>query len=208
MHRYLSYIHKLTTDAAEEEANKEQPQHSGEGQQTDLPQAAQQQSQHAEEVRRTDPVEAAQKQCIQHQIGRIRTSVESAVRYLAKALLEPPLVGKTNTPMMPDHKVPGESNYYYVLTTIWYVLRYFQETDPDWKFGKSQFLSGLFPLSCYFGFCLYINVPQLLEHSTLRHLRHKCKKYTDSEILGNRLGRLVTHERYQLDVTHTSPPSS
>jgi hypothetical protein len=63
---------------------------------------------------------------VKYQIKRIQEHIESIVEYLVRALLDPCL----QTPMMPDSHVPGESNYFYVMITIWYVAMSF----PDWKF--------------------------------------------------------------------------
>lgn len=81
-----------------------------------------------------DPIEKAQEDCIKNQMNRIKSSIERIVRYLAKALLEPLLNGKPRTSLMPDYKVPRESNYYYVMMTIWYVWKYFHQVDPAWRF--------------------------------------------------------------------------
>lgn len=57
---------------------------------------------------------------------RIQTNIENVVRYLAKALLESS-VGTSMTRMLPDNYVPGESNYYYVMMTVWYTCKYFKD---------------------------------------------------------------------------------
>jgi hypothetical protein len=67
---------------------------------------------------------------------RIKTSVENVVRYLAKALLEPQLKTHPNTTLMPDDTVAGESNYYYVMITFWFVWKYFK--DSEWKFDWDE----------------------------------------------------------------------
>jgi hypothetical protein len=64
---------------------------------------------------------------------RIQTSIEDVVRYLAKVMLEQISV-KSYTRMMPDYHIPGESNNYYVMMTIWYVWKYFSEVDKRYKF--------------------------------------------------------------------------
>lgn len=78
---------------------------------------------------------------VKFQMERIQTKVENVIRYLAKALLEP-ATGATEEPhtrMMPDSHIPGESNYYYVMTTIWYVWNYcnyfnaIPDRTSDWK---------------------------------------------------------------------------
>jgi hypothetical protein len=61
---------------------------------------------------------------------RIESKIESVVRYLVKVLLGKALVG-SRTKMMPERHVPGESNYYYVMMTIWYVWKYFKEHFKD-----------------------------------------------------------------------------
>lgn len=92
----------------------------------------------AEEIEETIPIdsniEEFQKRRTKFQMKRIKKSVEKIVRYLAKALLEPGLPTKANTYIMPDHHVAGESNYYYVMMTIWYVWKYFNNADRDWTF--------------------------------------------------------------------------
>jgi hypothetical protein len=67
------------------------------------------------------------------QMRRIQTSIEDVVRYLAKVMLEQISV-KSYTRMMPDYHIPGESNNYYVMMTIWYVWKYFSEVDKKYKF--------------------------------------------------------------------------
>jgi len=64
---------------------------------------------------------------------RIKTSIEDVVRYLAKAMLEQ-ISPTPKTRMMPDHHIPGESNNYYVMVTIWYVWKYFKEENENWNF--------------------------------------------------------------------------
>jgi hypothetical protein len=68
---------------------------------------------------------------MEFQQKRIRRHIESVVRYLVRALLKP----DSSTPLMPDYDIAGESdsNYFYVLTTIWYVTKYFQDWDWEWK---------------------------------------------------------------------------
>jgi hypothetical protein len=69
------------------------------------------------------------------QMERIQTKVENVIRYLAKVLLDESLAN-SRTRVMPERHVPGESNYYYVMITIWYVWKYFKEQFkdvPDWK---------------------------------------------------------------------------
>jgi hypothetical protein len=123
VHRFLSYLLKTKPSEAPDEGKAEQPQQ-------------------AKELQETDFIEKAQMKCIKFQMDRIKSSVESIVRYLAKALLEPPLTGTTNTRIMPDHKVAGESNYYYVMVTIWYVWNYFHTVDPAWTFEWAGQLGG------------------------------------------------------------------
>jgi hypothetical protein len=54
-----------------------------------------------------------------YQLKRIHKSIESVMRYLVHALLTP----KSDTVLMPDEFMPGESNYYYVMITIWYIAK-------------------------------------------------------------------------------------
>jgi hypothetical protein len=63
------------------------------------------------------------------QLSRIQENIQNVIRFLVRALLKP----DSRTPMMPDSHVPGESNYYYVMTTIWYVTRNFPEWTWEWK---------------------------------------------------------------------------
>ena len=63
------------------------------------------------------------------QLNRIQTHINGIVRYLVRALLEPGL----HTLMMPDSHLAGECNYYYVITTIWYVTRNFPEWNEKWR---------------------------------------------------------------------------
>jgi hypothetical protein len=69
---------------------------------------------------------------VKFQMERIQTKVENVIRYLAKALLEP-ATEEPHTRMMPDSHIPGESNYYYVMMTIWYVWNYWKHVKaiPD-----------------------------------------------------------------------------
>jgi hypothetical protein len=80
---------------------------------------------------------------------RIQRHIESVVRYLVKALLQPLEPGSsTPTPLMPDHHIAGESNYFYVMMTIWYVRRHCRHWGWDWigsiKLGNKEqsFLCG------------------------------------------------------------------
>jgi hypothetical protein len=61
------------------------------------------------------------------QLDRIHGHIEGVVRFLVNALLEP----SSDTPLMPDDFVPGESNYYYVMITLWYVVR--NHPHEKWK---------------------------------------------------------------------------
>jgi hypothetical protein len=61
------------------------------------------------------------------QLHRIHGHIEGVVRFLVNALLEP----SSDTPLMPDDVVPGESNYYYVMITLWYVVR--NHPHEKWK---------------------------------------------------------------------------
>ncbi len=63
----------------------------------------------------------------EYQLKRVHKSIESIMRYLIQALLTP----KPDTILMPDDFVPGESNYYYVMITIWYIAKNYPWEDPD-----------------------------------------------------------------------------
>jgi hypothetical protein len=60
----------------------------------------------------------------EYQLKRVHRAIESVVRYLVHALL----TQKSDTVLMPDDFVPGESNYYYVMITLWYVA-----TNYPWE---------------------------------------------------------------------------
>jgi len=66
-----------------------------------------------------------------HQLNRIRQHVKGVVRYLVKALLGP---DTAESPLLPDYHIAGESNYYYVTTTVWYVVKNF----PDWSWDDCK----------------------------------------------------------------------
>ncbi len=75
---------------------------------------------------------------------RIQMKVENVIRYLVKTLLEPERKNSM-TRMMPDRNVPGESNYYYVMMTIWYVWKYFKDyfkDVPRWTWEPISQLAG------------------------------------------------------------------
>jgi len=80
---------------------------------------------------------------------RILETIESVVRYLAKELLDErpsSLVG-----LMPNHSISEESNYLYVLTTIWYVVKAFAKgkdwvgATQGWEFSQSHLFMRLHP---------------------------------------------------------------
>jgi hypothetical protein len=62
------------------------------------------------------------------QLKRIRETTEKIIRYLVSALLEPDL----ETTMAPDTHITGESNYFYVMATIWFVIKDFPDWNWDW----------------------------------------------------------------------------
>jgi hypothetical protein len=57
-----------------------------------------------------------------HMIVRLRTGIERVVRFLIATLLT--VNEHRECTLMPDTFVPGESNYYYVLMTIWYAVKH------------------------------------------------------------------------------------
>jgi len=63
------------------------------------------------------------------QLTRIQGAIDKIVRYLVWALLDP----NWNTNMMPDNQVAGDSNYFYVMTTIWFAIKAFPDWEWDWK---------------------------------------------------------------------------
>ena len=99
------------------------------------------------------------KDIVKFQMKRIRETIQSVVRYLAKDMLG-------NTPgsagsLMPDHPVAEESKYLYVLTTIWYVINAFKGDEawdcgwaidtPKWNFPDSHLFERLHPPDRPFG---------------------------------------------------------
>jgi hypothetical protein len=132
VHKFLSYIHRTK---ASETSDK------GKAKETEETENSEK-AEHPEQPEQPELIEEFQLKRIKFQMERIKTSVENIVRYLAKALLEPPLKKTTKTAMMPDHCVAGESNYYYVMMTIWYVWNYFHDDDPGWTFDWAGQLRG------------------------------------------------------------------
>jgi hypothetical protein len=72
---------------------------------------------------------------------------------------------------MPDNFVPGEANYYYVMITLWYVVKNhsYEEwkkgiCDPLWKKAKAKLCDGkrLPPDDCNFGTDVRDKVPLLM----------------------------------------------
>jgi hypothetical protein len=63
------------------------------------------------------------------QISRIKNSIKTIIQFLVQALLKP----GSKTALMPDSHLLVDSNYYYVTTTIWYVLRNFPTWEWVWK---------------------------------------------------------------------------
>ncbi|KAE9364857.1 hypothetical protein N431DRAFT_474422 [Stipitochalara longipes BDJ] len=63
------------------------------------------------------------------QLTRIQGAVDKMIRYLVWALLDP----NWNTNMMPDNHIAGDSNYFYVMTTIWFAIQAFPTWEWDWK---------------------------------------------------------------------------
>lgn len=91
---------------------------------------------------------------VEFQRSRLQECLRSIIRYIVKALLVPPSGMPPN--IMPDNHIPGETNYYYVMMTIWYVARYFpRDSSSDWSrlwdytrsIRKSLNLSAPSPLS-------------------------------------------------------------
>jgi hypothetical protein len=57
---------------------------------------------------------------VEAQLSRIEVNIQNVTRYLFEAFLE----SGSSTILMPDEDVRGESNYYYVMITIWYVINH------------------------------------------------------------------------------------
>ena len=70
----------------------------------------------------------------EYQLKRVHKSIESVTRYLIQALLTP----KLDTILMPDDFVPGESNYYYVIITLWYIAK-----NYPWEESRANWLTTL-----------------------------------------------------------------
>ncbi|RYO92591.1 hypothetical protein DL764_008113 [Monosporascus ibericus] len=62
------------------------------------------------------------------QVTLIQTCIERVVNYLEEALLNPK---RPEFRLLPDHFIPGESNYYYVMITIYYVLKHYPEAKNE-----------------------------------------------------------------------------
>jgi hypothetical protein len=77
----------------------------------------------------TEKHSARMRKTARAQLDRIKENLDSVFRYLVRALLEPGF----RTPVMPDNHVAGESNYYYVMTSLWYMARNSHEWDTNWK---------------------------------------------------------------------------
>lgn len=63
------------------------------------------------------------------QLNRIQKNIKSVIQFLVKVLL----TSDSDTLLVPDTHVPGETNYYYVMITIWYVVRNFPRWTWKWK---------------------------------------------------------------------------
>jgi hypothetical protein len=67
---------------------------------------------------------------------RITKQIKRVLRYLVKALLEPKGEGffpHLETRMMPERQLAGESNYYYLMMTIWYAIKNLPDEEWEWK---------------------------------------------------------------------------
>lgn len=72
---------------------------------------------------------------VRYQLLRVESAIKSIVQYLIDALVKPSSKD-TETRMihlLPDNHIRGESNYYYVMTTIWYVITNYPEHALPWK---------------------------------------------------------------------------
>jgi hypothetical protein len=56
----------------------------------------------------------------------LQVDIIHIIPYLVKALLEPVSL-KPKTCVIPDHQASGDSDYCYVMMTIWYVWKYFKK---------------------------------------------------------------------------------
>ncbi|RYP48275.1 hypothetical protein DL768_005828 [Monosporascus sp. mg162] len=61
---------------------------------------------------------------------RIRHTIGSIMAYLVRALLGP---RRDEQILMPETYVSGESNYYYVMVTIWYVVKHHPRVKWGWR---------------------------------------------------------------------------
>ncbi len=69
------------------------------------------------------------REIVKYQLHRIEHNIWNIIRYLVRALLKP----NSQSSLMPDSQMPGMSNYYYVMVTIWYVAWNFPKWDWSWK---------------------------------------------------------------------------
>ncbi|KAH8904689.1 hypothetical protein BR93DRAFT_970622 [Coniochaeta sp. PMI_546] len=72
-----------------------------------------------------------QKEALRSVTARIKDAVEGVTRFLTESLLRPRARSPQQQPLlMPDNFVEGESNYYYVLPTIYYVHKHMETLFP------------------------------------------------------------------------------
>jgi hypothetical protein len=100
-------------------------------------------------IKRSEPIEVvlhlswsstelrAMVEVVNAQISRIQNSIKTIIQFLVQALLKP----GSKTALMPDSHLLVDSNYYYVTTTIWYVLRNFPTWEWVWK-GEMETWKG------------------------------------------------------------------
>ncbi|KAH8898616.1 hypothetical protein GQ53DRAFT_877592 [Thozetella sp. PMI_491] len=77
------------------------------------------------------------------QCTRIQAAIVGIVRYIVEALLRPGRSGERT--LMPDNFVPGESNYYYVMMTLWYIIRNHRDRRLRKRLIEWDEVVGTFP---------------------------------------------------------------
>lgn len=141
VHRLLYYIHSTKPEVDNDTKHREkakrdkstQTEETGEAEEIEDEPTALLSEGHFKEAEKL----GAKKSREEYQMDRIQNAIEDVVRYLAKAMLEQ-FSNTPKTPMMPDRHIPGESNNYYVMMTLWYVWKYFnqhfEKLGKDYKF--------------------------------------------------------------------------
>ena len=88
------------------------------------------------ERRETQLESSLLKELIKRELKRTKEAIQSVLLFLVKSMLKK----GTECVLLSTNRKPGDSDYFYVLPTIWYVLRNFH--DWDWKFLRDQFTTA------------------------------------------------------------------